>query len=319
MTAPDPVLVPPAVRAYMHSLGRVGTDWLQAVPAIVDRQAATWGLRLHPGPFLGGGTGAVVCRASTADGLDVVLKVTLPGAWLDGQVQTLLAARGRGYAMVLAHDTRHGALLLESLGRSLDPLTPDVPAALDVLVATLAHAWTVPPPTDRSRRPAEEHKATGLMTLVSTLATEHPGPALVPAVEQALRFARLRLADRDPGRQVVVHGDPHPENLLALTRPRPGADTGYVFIDPDGFLCEPEYDLGVTLREWNSQLLAEPDPGSVLRGWCRRLADRTATDAEAIWQWAFLERVATGLYLHHHGLPHLGAPFLTVSTRLANR
>ena len=46
------------------------------------------------------------------------------------------------------------------------------------------------------------------------------------------------------------------------------------------------------------------------------MAQATGTEAGAIWQWAYLERVSTGLYLGHHGLPHLGAPYLEVASRL---
>ena len=71
-------------------------------------------------------------------------------------------------------------------------------------------------------------------------------------------------ADRD---LVVVHGDPHPGNLLAVRAPRPGADTGYVFVDPDGFVADRAYDLGVALRDWSSTLLG-PDARTVAEGYC---------------------------------------------------
>lgn len=49
---------------------------------------------------------------------------------------------------------------------------------------------------------------------------------------------------------------PHPANALQVKTPRVGAEAGFVFVDPDGFPCEPAYDLGVVLREWNAELLA---------------------------------------------------------------
>ena len=51
-----------------------------------------------------------------------------------------------------------------------------------------------------------------------------------------------------------MHGDPHPGNLLAV-RPRQGAPKGWCFVDPDGFVADRAYDLGVALRDW-SWLLA---------------------------------------------------------------
>ena len=105
-------------------------------------------------------------------------------------------------------------------------------------------------------------------------------------------------------------------NLLLVEGVRPGAESGYVFVDPEGFLCEPEYDLGVAARGWNTQLLASADAQADVQSWCEQLARSTGTYAEAIWQWALLERVTTGLYLTRHGLPELGAPFLSVACRL---
>jgi streptomycin 6-kinase len=80
---------------------------------------------------------------------------------------------------------------------------------------------------------------------------------------------------RDASRQVLVHGDPHTENLLRVQNVRPGAETGHVFVDPEGFLCEPEYDLGVVVRDWNTQLLISTNPHAQLRTWCEQLAQIT--------------------------------------------
>ena len=95
---------------------------------------------------------------------------------------------------------------------------------------------------------------------------------------------------------VVVHGDPHPGNLLAVPNPRPGAETGYVFVDPDGFVADRAYDLGVALRDWCGWLLG-PDARRTAEGFCAVLAERSGVDAQRIWEWGFLERVSTGLYV----------------------
>jgi len=91
---------------------------------------------------------------------------------------------------------------------------------------------------------------------------------------------------------VLCHGDPHPANALAVTRPRPGAESGYVFVDPAGFICEPAHDLGVTVRSFAGEVLACGDPVTLLRAWCARLAGTAGADAQAIWEWAFIERTA---------------------------
>jgi streptomycin 6-kinase len=120
----------------------------------------------------------------------------------------------------------------------------------------------------------------------------------------------------DPERCVVVHGDPHPANALLVCTPRAGAESGYVFVDPEGFLCEPAYDLGVVLRDWNEELLAAADPLAVAHDYCQLLARESGLDEASIWEWGFLERVSSGLYIWAYGSRELGQPFLTTAQRL---
>lgn len=309
-----PVTVQPTVRAYAESLGAHGRLWLDALPALLKRQCFEWELEL--GDTLPGGSRSYVRRVTTRDGQRALLKLALPEPILTTQMSTLVAARGHGYVQVLAHDLDRGALLLESLGPSAEEAVNDVPTVLSLTAETLRQAWQVPRETCLPPPDGSGHKAAGLLALVRNLAEEREDRGLWAAVDQALRYARQRWEARDPARQVVVHGDPHAANLLRVKRARPGAETGYVFVDPEGFLCEPEYDLGVALRGWNTELLASGSPHLDLRSWCGQMAQATGTDAEAIWQWAYLERVSSGRYLGHHGLPDLGAPFLTVAGRL---
>lgn len=54
-----------------------------------------------------------------------------------------------------------------------------------------------------------------------------------------------------------------------------------------------------------------------MRSYCALLADRTAVDQRAIWEWGFLERVSTGLYVLDFGAEELGRPFLDTAELLA--
>ncbi len=76
---------------------------------------------------------------------------------------------------------------------------------------------------------------------------------------------------------------------------RPCSESGCVFVDPVGFIGDPAYDLGVTLRDWCPQLLASDDPQSLARRYCRLLAGGSGLDEEAIWERGFLDLVTTGL------------------------
>ena len=86
-------------------------------------------------------------------------------------------------------------------------------------------------------------------------------------------------------------------------------------IDPDAMESEPAHDLGVMLRDWSSHLL-EPgcDAAAQGRAWCHRAAVRADVDEGAVWQWALVERVSTGLYLTRLGDP-CGMDLLEVAAR----
>jgi streptomycin 6-kinase len=124
-------------------------------------------------------------------------------------------------------------------------------------------------------------------------------------VDYALSCAARRIAAHDDERAVLVHGDVHQWNALE-------ADGGFKLIDPDGLLAEPEYDLGILMREDPVELLDDD-----ARERARWLAQRTGLDASAIWEWGFVERVSTGLVCTQIDLQPLGRQMLAVSDQLS--
>ena len=184
-----------------------------------------------------------------------------------------------------------------------------------MLCKTLKQAWLVPPDPDQSLH-ALEYKAQTQDQLIRNLWDTLERPCSEHIVSQALEFARRRLEAFDPQRCVVVHGDPHPANALLVRAPRAGAESGYVFVDPEGFLCEPAYDLGVVMRDWNEELLAAADPLALAHQYCQLLARESGLDEATIWEWGFIERVSSGLYLCAYGSHKHGQPFFQTAQRL---
>ena len=292
----------PLTRARVASLGERGVAWVEGLPGLLAGLARDWGLDLgRPVP---GGSNSYVVRATCADGASAVLKVALDDDGLANQIRVLEVADGRGYARVLRADPNCGALLMEALGAPLQSSGRPACDQLAVLADTLAIAWL---PAAVHRVPPEEDKAIGLSALVSEHWDRLGHPCPVEVRDQALRYAD-ELADAPPDSLVVVHGDPHPGNALAVRRARPGADTGYCFVDPDGFVADRAYDLGVAMRDFSSTVLREGRP--VAERYATLLADRTGVAAERIWRWAFLERVSTGLYVLGFGSEPVARPFL---------
>lgn len=321
----------PPMHAHMTSLAPRWVEWQSQVPRALDFSRRKWDLEVQ-GPHTRS-VGSSLYRVRVR-GRDAMLKLARPSAELSRQADVLAAARGYGYVHLFDRDDEHGALLLERLGTSLETrsneLFRSIPADLVLplvqgneliapMVGSLQEAWRLPADAVTAD-PDAAHRSTVLHSLIHRLADslgvlDRYGAA----VDRALVYADHRLNLRSASREVLCHGDPHLGNLLEVLSPRPGAPDGYVFVDPDGIVCEPEYDLGVVLRGFNRLVLAAADPVVEVRGWCATLASLTDTDAEAIWQWSFIERVSSGLYLMQQGWPERGQPFLEAASWLIAR
>ena len=101
---------------------------------------------------------------------------------------------------------------------------------------------------------------------------------------------------------MLVHGDVHEWNALE-------AGDGFKLVDPDGLLAEPEYDLGIIMRE-------DPLEGD-LHERARWLAQRTGLDEKAVWEWGVVERVSTGLLGTRVGLQPVARQMLAAADELA--
>jgi len=216
---------------------------------------------------------------------------------------------------LLAHDIEQYAMLQEALGASMADLHMSPERKIEALCETLRQAWRAPRPVGLTIAP-EDEKARTLGELVNRLWEDLGRPCSERVVTRALRFAERRAAAFDLDRCVVVHGDPHHGNALQVMAARPGAESGFVFVDPNGFLADPAYDLGVVLRDWCTQLLAG-DALALTHRYCALLAAHTGVDETAIWEWGFLERVSTGLYALQLGAGDVGRPFLETAEALA--
>lgn len=299
-----PIRLQPLTRAKVASLGAAGTEWEASLPGLLVDRARAWSLTI--GKPLTGGSASYVVRVTTEHGEPAVLKLSIPDEQTGRQVETLRRANGRGYARLLAADVGQGAILMESLGSSLDRSGAAPEQQLAVLAETLQRAWM---PAIDDDGPAVGQDKASLLAIAITEFRAALGPVCPDAVvARALAYAD-RLRHVEPAELRLVHGDPHPANLLEIELPRPGGETGWAFVDPDGFVADRAYDLGVAVRDWCSRIT--PDQGiATIRGYCAVLAERTGVDAQRIWAWGYLERVSTGLYVTSFGAERLGRQFL---------
>jgi streptomycin 6-kinase len=222
------------------------------------------------------------------------------------EITALRLAAGRGCVRLLRHDVDRGALLLDRLGPSLHDAGRPLAERQEILCALLLRFWQPAARIGTAHDlPTGRQKARALAAAAAQWWDELDRPCSEQAIEHALVCADRRAAAHDDEHAVLVHGDPHEWNVLA-------DGEGWALVDPDGLLAEPEYDLGVMMREDPDDLLGG-DPQ--LRA--RRLAARTGRDATAIWEWGVVERVCTGLLAERIGLQPVGRQMLAVADRVA--
>jgi streptomycin 6-kinase len=294
------VELPDVVRAKAERVG--AGAWVAALPGLVAELERDWGItvgRAYPDP-----TEAYVAEAELADGTPAVLKLVVPQAGQAAdEITVLRLADGAGCVRLLASDVGRGALLLDRLGPSLYELGVPVERRLEIMSTLAARLWR--PAPDAGLRTGAG-KGRWLVDHILRTWRDLGGPCSRAAVDHALVCADRRIAAHRPERAVLVHGDVHQWNTLQ-TR-----DGGFALVDPDGLLAEPEYDLGILMREDPVELM-EGDP----RERARWLADRTGCDPVAIWEWGVVERVSTGLLATAIGLQPVGAQMLAAADAIA--
>lgn len=292
MSLPDPV------RNKAVALGL--TAWLDDLDSIVIELGHRWGftpLRVFPDA-----TEALVLEVGLADGTPAVLKVMIPRSELiDLEVDFLRLVDGDGTPLLYEVDVGRGAFLMERLGDSMADTGLDLDQRLVILAHCARRVW----------RPAPAHfmsgleKARRLTTQIEDTWERFGRPCSKHAIDHAIGCAASRIAAHDDSRSVLVHGDVHQWNAL-----RRGEE--YVLVDPDGLRAEPEYDLGVLMREDPVELLdGDPYDRALL------LADLTGTDPIAIWEWGVVERVSTGLLCTAIGLQPVGRQMLETAEAIA--
>lgn len=297
--------VPTLVQNKAVALGCAA--WLDDLPELVGEMERDWSLRV--GQVFTDATEALVLEATLTDGSAAVVKIPIPTHPDDpkavGREATVLRlANGVGCVRLLRADTNRGVLLLERLGQTLHDRSLSISERHEVLCAAAQRVWR---PAPGAGLPTGAEKGRWLAESIVTVWEETARPCSARAVEHALSCAARRIAAHDDERAVLVHGDVHEWNVLE------SPDGGFTLIDPDGLLCEAEYDLGVIMREDPVELMVG-DPHTRAR-W---LAARTGLDATAIWEWGVIERVSTGLLAERIGLQPVGRQMLAAADRLAH-
>ncbi len=285
-------------KAFAAGAGR----WLDDLPLLVASLEQDWGIAV--GGAYRDSTEAFVAQATCEDGTAAVLKLIVPrsGDAAENEIAVLRLTDGEGCVRLLRDDPVRGALLLDRLGRSLYELALPIRRRHEILCSTAARVWR---PAPDCGLPTGAEKSRWLADFITATWEELDHPCSERAINHAIACATRRGDAHRDERAVLVHGDVHQWNALE-------APDGFRLVDPDGLLAEPEYDLGIIMRE-DPLDVADDDPHERAR-W---LAGRTGLDATSIWEWGVVERVSTGLLGTKVGLQPVARQMLAVADRLA--
>lgn len=286
--------IPEKVRRNAALLGDSGVAWLARLPHLIAELERRWLIEI--GAPMRRGSEAFVAEARTGDGLDVVVKIVLPG--IDPahhELHILRAAAGIGYARLIQSDEDNHAMLLERLGPQLFEFGHPEAMRMEIISATLRDAWRLP--AEGFALPTGADKAVEFASNIALYWRLLGRPCSERAIDLALSYSERRRRVFDPARSVPAHGDAHEWNTLKAS----GTATGFKFVDPDGVFAEPAFDLAIPMREWG-EVLPAGDLVQLGGRRCSLLSRFTGVEPQPIWEWALIQCVMNGLLLHRIGV-----------------
>ncbi|MDT0380140.1 aminoglycoside phosphotransferase family protein [Streptomyces sp. DSM 42041] len=283
-----PASLPCVAEMGQHESGR---KWLEALPEMLGELREMWGLRLEE-PFHGGSCSwAAPARreAGPGAGEPLVLKVTWPHPEALAEAPGLALWAGGGAVRLHAYDPERQALLLErcvpgtELGRSHGvPADERLVHGADVL----RDLWAAPLPPPGAEGPVLPGLA-DVTAQWADLAEERAArrwPAGVDTGLFALCAGLLRDLPGSAGREVLLHGDFNPGNVLTARR-RP-----WLAIDPKPMRGDPAYDLWPLVEQVDDPFAAADPPG-VLAHRTALVAGELGLDPQRVRAWAVARHV----------------------------
>lgn len=276
-----------------------GRRWLADLPALIDQFRIRWSLRI--GTPMVGGVAAWVAPALLPSGDHAVLKLSWPHREAAGEATVLRWWNGHSAVRLLDCDQDAYALLMEHCdpGEKLTSANHlSAEERLTIGATLLAELWSTPgPPPDGSPPDGLERVADVTAEWADEvderfdhLRTTHPDVPVDPGLV-ALGSRLLRELPATASREVVVHGDFNPGNILSATR-RP-----WLAIDPKPMLGDPGYDPFPLLEQIDDPF-AHPDPADVLTSRFTHLAEILDEPADRLIAWSIARRVESALWAY---------------------
>ena len=298
-------------------LGQQGQQWLADLQAVVTQTLEDFGLTFID--TLPGGSESYLALTQGSDGIRCVVKVMMPNDHgMAAELAGLQAAKGRGYAKLIGANPKRRVLVIEELGAPIADSGLTIQQQLQHITHALQLSWQAE--IDPSALVHGEKKADWLYHHIQHTPSKIAGHVEKALIHRALDHIDLRRSQWREDAFVLVHGDAHEHNTLAVRKAKGQAEpqtepTGYKLVDPDGLFFEAAYDLGILLRNWiDAYRIAQP--ASTLTGRATWLAQQTQVSPQAMVSWGFVEIVSTGIHLLELGYADEGKDYLDLGQTL---
>jgi streptomycin 6-kinase len=271
-------------RFTIKLFGEEGRAWLDHLPTILLACEERWNLTI--GAPIENLSFNYVAPAVLADGTTVMVKTGLTDEF-PSQPKALHHFNGHGMVRLLDYHEHDAVMLLERLkpGTSLRTIEDDevaIAAAADVM----RKLWR-PLPQQHYPFPTVRDWGNGFARLRKLYAgnTGPFPPALFDKAEKL--YAELSTSMAEP---VLLHGDLHQDNILSAGR------EPWLAIDPKGVIGEPAFETGALLRNFWPDILAVPNPRSLMARRIDQLSAVLGFDRRRIYAWAFSQAVLSVIW-----------------------
>jgi streptomycin 6-kinase len=224
--------LPEKVRRKAAAMGETGRAWLDGLPQQIAELERRWAIKV--GQPVRSGSEAFVAEARTSDGLDVVLKIVIPGIDPTRQeLRILRTAQGIGYAKLIRGDEIANSMLLEKLGPQLHEFHFPENRKTQIICATLRTAWIRPPQGLPLATGAA--KAVELSCIIESQWSSLGEPCSGRTIELALSYAGRRRRACDPDARMGGYDSrgqssaawpPSLQPVIRIHRKRASADLG---------------------------------------------------------------------------------------------
>jgi hypothetical protein len=120
--------------------GETGRAWLGSLPQQIGELERCWAITV--GEPARRGSESLVAEARTSGGLEVILKIVIPGIDPTRQeLRILRTANGADYAKLILSDEANNAMLLEKLWLQLHDFRFSETRRIEIICATLRAIW----------------------------------------------------------------------------------------------------------------------------------------------------------------------------------